>query len=265
MRGHLRKRGDAWELRVYAGIDPLTNRQKYVTRTFRGGKREAEEALARLVTEVSGGGHAAQDTTVGDLIHQWLDLARGDLSPATARGYDWIVKTYIIPTLGKVPLARLRTNQLDRFYAKLRAGGGQDGRPLSPATVRQVHAIVRRALQQGVRWGWIATNPASLASPPRLRAQELEPPEPDDVVRLIEAAARNDPDFGCYLHLAATTGARRGELCALRWRDLDLDVGAVTISGAIVEGANGALVEKDSSLGRAPGVRLTGSSTVSAP
>ncbi len=245
MRGHLRKRGNAWELRAYAGIDPLTNRQKYVTRTFRGGKREAEEALARFVTEVSGGGHAAHDTTVGDLIHQWLDLAKGELSPATARGYEWIVKTYILPTLGKVPLARLQTAQLDRFYAKLREGGGQDGRPLSPATVRQVHAITRRALQQGVRWGWIATNPASLASPPRVRAQELEPPEPDDVVRLIHAAAAKDPDFGCYLHLAATTGARRGELCALRWRDLDLDAGAVTISRSIVEGANGSLVEKD--------------------
>ncbi len=65
MRGHLRQRGEAWELRAYAGVDPITNRQKYVTRTFRGGKREAEEALARLVTEVSGGSHAAQDTTVG--------------------------------------------------------------------------------------------------------------------------------------------------------------------------------------------------------
>jgi integrase len=245
MRGHLRKRGNAWELRAYAGIDPITNRQKYVTRTFRGGKREVEEALARFVTEVAGGGHAAQDTTVGDLIHQWLDLAKPELSPATARGYEWIIKTYITPTLGKVPLARLRTAQLDRFYAKLRAGGGQNGRPLSPATVRQVHAILRRALQQGIRWGWIATNPADLASPPRVRAQEVAPPEPDDVVRLIEAAAAKDSDLGCYLHLAATTGARRGELCALRWRDLDLDVGAVTIARAIVEAAHGVLVEKD--------------------
>jgi hypothetical protein len=55
------------------------------------------------VTEVSGGGHAAQDTTVGDLIREWLDLAKPELSPTTARGYDWIIKTYITPTLDKVP------------------------------------------------------------------------------------------------------------------------------------------------------------------
>ncbi|MHB1536451.1 MAG: tyrosine-type recombinase/integrase [Acidimicrobiales bacterium] len=245
MKGHLRRRGSAWELRAYAGIDPLTGRQTYVTRTFRGGKREADEALARLVTEVSGGGHAAQDTTVGHLIEQWLDLAQGDLSPTTARGYRWIVKTYILPTLGKVPLARLRTAQLDRFYAQLREAGGQDGKPLSAATVRQVHAIVRRALQQGVRWGWIATNPASLASPPRVKAPQLAPPDPDAVIRLIEQAAAADPDFGCFLHLAATTGARRGELCALRWRDLDLEAGAVTITRSVVEAAHSVVVEKD--------------------
>lgn len=244
MRGHLRKRGNAWELRAYAGTDPLTNRQKYVTRTFRGGKREAEEALAHFVTEVAGGGHAAQDTTVGDLIDDWLALAIRDLSPTTARGYDWIIKTYVRPSLGKVPLARLRASQLDRFYAQLREKGGQDGKPLSAATVRQVHAILRRALQQGVRWGWIKENPAALASPPRVRSAQLTPPEPADVVALIATANAEDPDLGCFLYLAATSGARRGELCGLRWSDLDFKAGAMTITRNVVEGANG-VVEKD--------------------
>ncbi len=245
MKGHLRKRGDAWELRAYVGTDPITNRQKYVTRTFRGGKREAEEALARLVTEVSGGGHAAQDTTVGDLIREWLDLAKPELSPTTARGYEWIVKTYITPTLDKVPLARLRAAQLDRLYAKLRDEGGQDGKPLSAATVRQVHAILRRALQQGVRWGWLATNPATQATPPRIRRPEVAPPEPADVLKLIETADTVDPDLAAFLRTSVTTGARRGELCALRWRDLDLPGRTVTIAHNLVEGPEGRLVEKD--------------------
>lgn len=245
MRGHLRQRGEAWELRAYAGVDPITNRQKYVTRTFRGRKREAEEALARLVTEVSGGSHAAQDATVGDLLQEWLALAKPELSPTTARGYDWIITTYILPTLEKVPLARLKTSQLDRFYAKLRDEGGQDGKPLSAATVRQVHAILRRALRQGVRWGWIGANPAALASPPRVRSRQLAPPGPDGVVRLIDKAEADDPDFACYLLLAATTGARRGELCALRWSDLDLPGQALTIARSIVEAEHSKLVEKD--------------------
>jgi integrase len=198
-----------------------------------------------LVVEVSGGGLAAQDATVGDLIRLWLDLAKGELSPSTARGYEWIVATYILPTLGKVPLARLRTAQLDGFYAQLRSQGGQDGKPLSAATVRQAHAILRRALQQGVRWGWISTNPAALASPPRVPPPQLHPPDPDQVIRLVNDAAASDPDLGCFLRVAATTGARRGELCALRWRDVDLSARTITITRSVVEAAHGVVVEKE--------------------
>ena len=126
-----------------------------MTRTFRGGEREAEEALGRLVTEVSGGGHAAQDTTAISST-KWYGLAADELSPTTARGHAWIVETYIAPFVGEVPLARLRAAQFDRFYAQLRDRGGSEGMPLSAATVRQVHSILRRALHQGVRWGWIA-------------------------------------------------------------------------------------------------------------
>jgi integrase len=245
MKGHLRRRGNAWELRAYVGIDPITKRQKYLTRTFRGGKREADEALARFTTEVAGGGHAAQDTTVGDLIRQWLDLARNDLSPSTVRGYEQVIRSYITPTLGRVPLARLKTAQLDRFYSDLRAKGGRGNTPLAPATVRQTHAIIRRALQQGVRWDWIATNPAALASPPRVRVTQLTPPDPAAVIRLLEVAGETDPELACFLHVAATTGARRGEVCGLRWGGIDLEAGTVLISRSVVEALHNVIVEKD--------------------
>ena len=245
MRGHLRRRGNSWEMRAYVGVDPTTNRPKYQTRTFRGGKREADEALARFVTEVSRGGHAARDTTVDELIRRWLDLVRDDLSPSTVRGYQRIIRSYIAPAIGRVPLAKLRTDQLDRFYSQLRDHGGQEGEPLAPATVRQTHAIVRRALNQALRWGWIATNPASLARPPSVRTRPINPPEPDAVLRLVAEAERTDPDFACFLLLAATTGARRGELCALRWADLDLGSGTLTISRSIVETPGADLLEKD--------------------
>ena len=245
MKGHVRRRGNSWELRAYVGVDPTTNRAKYLTRTFRGGKREADEALARFVTEVSGGGHAAKDTTLSELIRRWLDLVRDDLSPSTVRGYERIIRCYINPNIGRVSLAKLRTDQLDRFYSQLRDEGGQDGGPLSPATVRQTHAVIRRALNQAMRWGWITTNPASLARPPRVRTRALNPPEPEGVLRLVAEAELRDPDLACFLLLAATTGARRGELCAIRWSDLDLKAGSLTISRSIVETPGANLIEKD--------------------
>jgi integrase len=164
MRGHLRKRGDAWELRAYAGRDPVSNRELYRTRTFRGGKREAERALGKFVQEVADRGPEARDATVGVLVSRWFDLAKADLSPSTVRGYERTIRRYIEPDLGDVSLDRLEVAQLDELYARLRARGGEEGGPLATATIRQVHAVLRRALQQGVKWGWIDSNPAALAA-----------------------------------------------------------------------------------------------------
>jgi integrase len=115
---------------------------------------------------------------------------------------------------------------------------------MAPATVRQVHAILRRALDQAARWGWIPANPAALASPPRLGSSEVRPPTPEEVSRLLEAAYEADPDFAVLLWLAATTGARRGELCALRWGSVDLEAAELLILRNLFQAA-GRLVEKD--------------------
>lgn len=122
MRSHLRQRGDAWELRVYAGKDPVSGRRLYRTRTVRGGKRAAEDAFARLVTEVAGILPTARDATVGELVSEWFELAKADLSPSTVRGYEVSIRCYIAPALGDVRLDLLRAAQLDQLYARMRAG-----------------------------------------------------------------------------------------------------------------------------------------------
>jgi integrase len=143
-----------------------------------------------------------------------------------------------------VPLRRLDTAALDRFYTTLRARGGTGGKPLAAASVRQIHAILRRALSQAGRWGWIPANPAALTSPPRPGPTDIRPPGPEELSRLLEAVYDADPDFAVLLWLAATTGARRGELCALRWSHVDLEAGGLLIvRNLIVRG--GQLLEKD--------------------
>ena len=84
-------------------------------------------------------------------------------------------------------------------------------------------------MTQGVRWGWISHNPALDASPSRVPMKELTPPSPDQVVQLFRLAQESDPDLATFVVLAASSGARRGELVALRWRDLDFDGGTLSI------------------------------------
>jgi integrase len=167
-----------------------------------------------------------------------------DLAWSTRVTYNGYIERTILPTLGHLPLRRLDTATLDRFYSELRGRGGVGGRPMAPATVRQVHAILRRALDQAARWGWIPANPAALASPPRLGSAEIRPPTPEEVSRLLETAYAADPDFAALLWLAATTGARRGELRALRWEHVDLEAGELLILRNLFQAA-ARLVEKD--------------------
>jgi integrase len=245
MAGSIRQRGkQSWEIRAFAGKDAETGKKRYVTRTVRGERREAEVALGRLLAEIDDGQHAVRAGTVGELCERWYSHAAPDLSPAVVAEYRRLLDKRILPRWSDTPLRRLRTADLDQWYAELRRSGAAGGKPLAPNTVIRSHAVLRRALAQGVKWGWLTVNPAANASPPRARKQQLDLPDPGDIARLIEAAAKVNPSLPTYLRLAAATGARRGELCALRWKHVDLERHRLTIARSIVE-VSGELIEKD--------------------
>lgn len=94
-------------------------------------------------------------------------------------------------------------------------------RPLAPATVRQIHYIMSGALKRAVRWRWIASNPIDAAEPPASPKPNPRPPTPEEAARILNEAWK-DPDWGVLVWLVMVTGLRRGELCSIRWRDLDL-------------------------------------------
>lgn len=227
MKGTLRQRGpNTWQLVVSAGRDPHTNRYRQVTRTFHGSKGKAERALRALIAEVEEGRHKATTLTFGSLLDEWLDLRTDDLSPKTLDTWRGYARKRIQPALGDVPLAKLQVDDLDQFYRRLRRRDH-----LAPATVRQIHRIVSGALKMAQRKGWVAANVASLASLPSARAAEVVPPETGDVRRLLDVLEERNPELATFVWLAAATGARRGELCALRWSDVEPD--AVCIARSI--------------------------------
>jgi integrase len=241
----MRQRGKAsWELRVHAGRDLETGRKQYVTRTVRGTKREASRELARLVAQVDDGLVVAKAGTVGDLCERWYEQAEPNLSPVVVENYRRLLDRHVIPRFGSTPLRRLRTSDLDAWYAELRRHGGRGGRELAPNSVLRIHALLHRALGQAVKWGWLTTNPAAAASPPRPKRHTIAVPEAADVLRLMAAAETVNPGLPVFFRVAAATGARRGEVCALRWKDIDLRKGQLTISRGLIE-AQGRVIEKD--------------------
>lgn len=240
MSGSLRqKTKGVWEVRFDGGRDPLTGRRRQISRSVRGSRRDAQQVMNALVAEADAGGFIGTSTTFEQLCIQWLALAENDLSPTTLRRYKNLLSKRILPALGSRRVNSIRTVDLDRLYLGLSNDVG-----LAPATVRQAHAVIRRAFRQAVRWGWIATNPATNATPPRLVRADLSPPNVDQVGKLLQQASTDDPDLGRFLHVAASTGARRGEICALRWRNLDAKLKTLTIERSIIE-IPGGITEKD--------------------
>jgi integrase len=174
--------------------------------------------------------------TLSDLLDQWLEAASPGWSASTVSHTRSIVDCHLKPHLGHLDLAKLMTADIDDFYAHLLRAGGLDDRPLAPGTVARVHGVLHRALTQAVRWDWIWLNPASNATPPRVAPAEIRPPSPEQVAVLLEWAKRRDPALYCFLRLAVSTGARRSQLLALRWGDVDQERAAIASSRALVEG-----------------------------
>jgi len=232
--GSIRQRGGgSWELRAYRGTDPETGKRRYATRTVRGTKRAAQRALVELVTDASHAARVGARSRIAVLLCEWIAASSPNWAATTVRQVESVVGHHLEPRLGEVVVGALTTAQIDAFYGDLRRDG------LSAGTVRRIHGVLHAALAQAQRWEWIWMNPAAHANPPRHVPSEIRPPSPDDVARLIAKATASDPAFGAFLRLAASTGARRSQLLALRWQDVDLGHRRISFTRALVEGPNG--------------------------
>lgn len=235
MRGSIRAKGapNRWEVRVALGRDPVTGRYRQKSLTVHGSKAEAQRVLRRLIGEVEDGEHPAaraegEGRTFAELLDEWMTFKDTDeRSPTTIDRYHRAIRLHLKPTLGEIPLSRLDPKLFDDLYRELL-------KRLKASTVLKTHLIARAALERGVRWGWLDRNPAALADPPKIRRPPIVLPSAQDVARLVALAEEDDPTFAAVLRVGAATGARRGELCALRWTDADLEAKTLTIERGVI-------------------------------
>jgi integrase len=291
--GSIRQRGSSYQVRVYAGVDPVTSKPHYLTASTRN-RKEADRILRRLLTQIDEQNHPRTRATLGETIDAWLDVHEADAN--TLAGYETHARLYVKPALGSLAVGKVEPQLLERLYADLRRcrlrcnrrpfiehriEGPHECRvvehrrppgrppaagypphdcdamrcksveckphscaPLSPAGIRQVHMTVSGALSAAVRWGWIRSNPATVARKPRQPAPEPDPPSPAEAARITAAAWEDDDDWGTFVWLVMVTGMRRAETLALRWSRVDLDGGSLDIRRSYVW-TNGRGVEKD--------------------
>lgn len=284
----------SYRVRVYAGTDPVTGRERRMSRTVKTEARAAQE-LATLLSSADAGRSPDDSATLGLALDRYLEVS--DLGVSTRVTHESYIRRIIRPVLGDVKLRKIGPDSLDGLYAHLkrcsrlcgrlpktehhredlhecdhRCGPLRDHRtgrphecdkrcgphrcvPLAPASIMKVHAIISASLSLAVRYEWIERNPAERATKPRLRKRRPDPPSPEEAARLLNVVWQADEEFGLYLWTAFTTGARRGELLALREDRFDFERQEVDISGSYLV-KNGQRIEKDTKTGEGRTVSL---------
>jgi len=239
MTGHIRRRGEqSWELKFDLGLDPLTGKRITKYRAFKGSKKEAKVELVKLINAAHHGDYVdPSKTTVSEFIERWLrDWVAINVGAKTSERYGELTSAHVKPYIGAALIQKLQPVHLAELYAKLlREGNRQRGLDkitgLSPRTVGHVHRAIHKALKVAVEWGVVNRNVADVARPPRMDAAELEILSVDDARNLIATLEGHPLYFIAVLGLA--TGMRRGELLALRWRDVDLDASKLRVEQSL--------------------------------
>lgn len=198
--------------------------------SFSGGSRqEAVRLMSAAIAKHQEGRRPVESKEPLDkFLENWLAIAKPTLRFNSYRMYASLTHNHLIPRLGRRPLRQLQPADLQRLYADLLEVG------LSPTTVRHVHSVLRRALGQAKRWRQLNTNVAELVDPPRRAQQEMQTLSREEVQQVL-ATVRGDRLEAAYV-LALTTGLRIGEIVALRWKDVDLEQGLLSVVATLVEG-----------------------------
>ena len=158
--------------------------------------------------------------------------SRMEIKPRTLADYRACIRLYATPRIGHLPIQAVRPSTITKLYRDLLTSGGRDGQPLAVATVTHLHAVLRKAFRDAVIVDeLIGSNPVERAKRPRAQAQEPGTVWTIAQLRAFLATAQQHRLFA-FFHVAAYTGARRGELLNLRWKDIDLDGKKITITGS---------------------------------
>jgi integrase len=230
MRGTVIKRGTKYVVVVDQGRGADGKRRRHWHSGF-GTKRQAESARVDILGRMQRGDYIAPNkVTVAEFAERWL-LARLDqVRTSTWESYRLVLHRQVVPALGGILLRDLSPDTLNVFYATM---AGRNGRPLAPRTRRYAAMVLRRMLQDAVRWGLLHRNVADLADPPRVTSRREMMTWTISELQLFLDQARGDRLYAAFVVLA-TTGCRRGECLGLRWEEVNLDAGRMSIVRSLV-------------------------------
>lgn len=220
--GSITQRGDKYRVCFDYGIDREGNRvRKY--RTF-DTKRDATRAFNEHKVKMDKGTQIMpSEYTFAQWLDYWYkDIILPQIEETTAYGYRGMIENYLKPQLGEIRLQKLTARDIQQYYTWL-----MDEKELSPNTVIKHHNLLTNTLNAAERQEYITKNPMRAVSPPKKRQREAKFYTPEQLGTLLDKAVGTRLELPVYI--CAYLGLRRGELCGLRWSDVDLEHQTITI------------------------------------
>lgn len=220
--GSITQRGDKYRVCFDYGIDREGNRvRKY--RTF-DTKRDAIRAFNEHKVKMDKGTQIMpSEYTFAQWLDYWYkDIILPQIEETTAYGYRGMIENYLKPQLGEIRLQKLTARDIQQYYTWL-----MDEKKLSPNTVIKHHNLLTNTLNAAERQEYITKNPMRAVSPPKKRQREAKFYTPEQLGILLDKAVGTRLELPVFI--CAYLGLRRGELCGLRWSDVDLEHQTITI------------------------------------
>lgn len=222
--GTIRQRKDGrWEARFTVGRDPGTGKQ--IQKSIYGKtQKEVRQRLQQATLSVDMGVYTeSTKLTVSGWLDIWLEEFLTNVKPRTQELYRSTVNNRIKPALGAVRLCELKPAAIQKFYNDC----GRGDPPLAAKTIKNIHGIMHKALQQAVEAGYLRENPADACKTPRVTKKEIAPLDEEETKLFVKAVC-GDPYEILFL-VALFTGIREGEVLGLKWDVVDLDAGMIRI------------------------------------
>jgi integrase len=198
-----------------------------IERTF-ATKRDAEHWLTAQAASISHGTHIAPRAgarPLSEIYDAWRETRWPGLEPKTTARYAQVWRTHLEPEFANLKVGEISREHVSRYFARL----SRDG--LRPGTVRKIHSVLSGVLAEAVELGYVRANPcAGMKGLPRVERREMLFLERDEVRMLADAI---NPNYRALVWTASLTGLRAGELLALRWKNVDLLHGRLTVTQAL--------------------------------